>query len=62
MYSSGEVKSCFVVNSNQGIFLNILGHALFNQYMSPVISKPSIETLRLMFQDNNGGVSGYESD
>jgi len=30
--------------------------------MAPVISKPSIETLRLMFQDNNVGVSGYESD
>ena len=50
-------------NTPQGILdNNPLGYALFNQYMAPVLSKPSKETLREMFQDNDGGVSGYESD
>ena len=41
---------------------NPLGYALFNNYMAPVLSKPSINTLRSMFQDNDGGVSGYVPD
>ena len=41
---------------------NPLGYALFNKYMNPVLSKPSIETLRSIFQDNDQGVSGYQSD
>ena len=41
---------------------NPLGYALFNNYMAPVLSKPSINTLRSMFQDNDGGESGYQSD
>jgi hypothetical protein len=41
---------------------NPLGYALFNKYMNPVLSKPSMETLRSIFQDNDQGVSGYKSD
>ena len=41
---------------------NPLGYALFNKYYAPVISKPSIIALRTMFQDNDGGVSGYVED
>ena len=41
---------------------NPLGFDLFNNYMAPVLSKPSIITLRLMFQNNDQGESGYESD
>ena len=41
---------------------NPLGYALFNNYIAPVLSKPSIATLRLIFQDNDGGISGYVSD
>jgi uncharacterized protein (DUF779 family) len=40
---------------------NPLGYALFNTYFAPVLSKPNFETLRSMFQDNDGGVSGYVS-
>jgi hypothetical protein len=39
--------------------VNPLGYALFNTYFAPVLSKPNFETLRSMFQDNDGGVSGY---
>ena len=41
---------------------NPLGYALFNNYIAPVLSKPNIITLRSMFQDNNQGESGYQSD
>jgi hypothetical protein len=41
---------------------NPLGYNLFNTYYKPVISKPSIENLRLIFQDNDQGVSGYQAD
>jgi hypothetical protein len=41
---------------------NPLGYVLFNKYMNPVLSKPSIESLRSIFQDNDQGVSGYKSD
>jgi len=38
---------------------NPLGYALFNIYFSTVISKPSLATIRSIFQDNNAGASGY---
>ena len=38
---------------------NPLGFALFNEYFAPVLSKPDVETLRSMFQDNDQGLSGY---
>jgi hypothetical protein len=38
---------------------NLLGYTLFNDYFAPVLSKPSFTTLRTIFQDNDGGVSGY---
>ena len=38
---------------------NPLGYSLFNDYFAPVLSKSSIETLRLIFQDNDKGESGY---
>ncbi|MDE2644199.1 MAG: hypothetical protein OSB55_15805 [Verrucomicrobiota bacterium] len=41
---------------------NPLGFELFNTYYSPVISKPSVEALRFIFQDADKGVSGYEYD
>ena len=41
---------------------NPLGYALFNNYLNPVLSKPSLSDLRTIFQDNNMGVSGYEAD
>ena len=41
---------------------NPLGFALFNSYFKPVISRPNIATLRSMFQDNDGGESGYLAD
>jgi len=45
----------------EGIFENNpLGYALFETYFSPVISKPSISALRLIFQDGDQGVSGYQ--
>ena len=50
-------------NTPEGIQQNNpLGYALFNNYIAPVLSKPSIATLRLIFQDNDGGISGYVSD
>ena len=41
---------------------NPLGYALFNTYFAPVLSKPDFATLRSMFQDNDGGLSGYQPD
>ena len=41
---------------------NPLGYALFNAYFAPVLSKPDFTTLRSMFQDNDGGLSGYQPD
>jgi len=41
---------------------NPLGYAMFNNYMAPVASKPKIHIVRSMFQDNDGGVSGYVSN
>ena len=41
---------------------NPLGFALFNNYINPVLSKPSLTDLRTIFQDNDGGVFGYQSD
>ena len=41
---------------------NPLGYALFNSYIKPVLSKPSLTDLRTIFKDNDGGVSGYQSD
>ena len=41
---------------------NPLGYALFNNYMAPVLSKPNVNILRSMFQDNDEGVSGYVPD
>jgi hypothetical protein len=41
---------------------NILGYNLFNSYFAPVLTKPSFVTLRNIFQDNGGGVSGYFAD
>ena len=50
-------------NTPEGIQqYNPLGYALFNNYIAPVLSKPNIITLRSMFQDNNQGESGYQSD
>ena len=41
---------------------NPLGYALFNKYFAPVLSKPDVATLRSMFQNNDGGLSGYVAD
>ena len=41
---------------------NPLGYELFNNYISPVLSKPDLSQLRSMFQDNDGGQSGYVPD
>ena len=41
---------------------NPLGYALFNTYFAPVLSKPDFTTLRSMFQDNDGGLSGYQPE
>ena len=41
---------------------NPLGYALFNNYIAPVLSKPSVNTLRSMFQNNDEGESGYVPD
>ena len=41
---------------------NPLGYALFNAYLKPVLSKPSLSSLRSIFQDNDGGSSGYQAD
>ena len=41
---------------------NPLGYELYNAYFKPVISIPSKEILRAIFQDNDQGESGYTSD
>jgi len=41
---------------------NPLGYELYNTYFKPVISKPSKETLREIFKDNDQGDSGYVPD
>ncbi len=41
---------------------NILGYTLFNDYFTPVLTKPSFTTLRNIFQNNGGGSSGYVAD
>jgi len=41
---------------------NPLGYELYNAYFKPVISVPSKETLRAIFQDNDQGDSGYVPD
>ena len=41
---------------------NISGYTLFNNYFAPVLTKPSFTTLRNIFQNNGGGVSGYFAD
>ena len=51
------------VRTPEGIQLNNpLGYELYNKYFKPVISKPSKEVLRSMFQDNDQGESGYIPD
>ncbi|MDA7764341.1 hypothetical protein N8931_00455 [Flavobacteriaceae bacterium] len=41
---------------------NPLGYELYNAYFKPVISIPSKQILRAIFQDNDQGESGYTSD
>ena len=41
---------------------NPLGYALYNTYFAPVVSIPSKEVLRSIFQDNDQGESGYTPD
>jgi len=41
---------------------NPLGYELYNAYFKPVISIPSKEILRAIFQDNDQGESGYIPD
>ena len=47
---------------------NPLGYALHNSYIAPVISKPTLVTIRSIFQDGDvgnpalGGASGYVAD
>ena len=41
---------------------NPLGYELYNSYFKPVISKPSKEILRTIFQDNDQGDSRYTQD
>jgi hypothetical protein len=38
---------------------NPLGHALFEKYFAPVLSKPNFATLNSIFQDNDQGEAGY---
>ena len=53
----------FSANTPAGVLAeNPLGYALFNTYFAPVLSKPDFTTLRSMFQDNDGGLSGYQPD
>ena len=54
------------VNTSAGITLNLpLGLALYNTYIAPVISKPSLATIRSIYQDGDigdptiAGASGY---
>ena len=65
LWDGGSLEPEWSNNANtpEGIQQNNpLGYALFNNYIAPVLSKPSIVTLRLMFQDNSGGESGYVPD
>jgi hypothetical protein len=39
---------------------NPLGHKIFEDHLSKVISKPSITSLESIFQDGDTGVSGYQ--
>ena len=41
---------------------NPLGFKLYQKYLSKVISKPSESALESIYQDNNGGTSGYSPD
>jgi hypothetical protein len=41
---------------------NPLGHALFNTYFAPVLSKPNFTTIESIFGENDTGVSGYVAD
>lgn len=41
---------------------NPLGHKLYKKYLSKIISKPSEIDLEGIYQDNNGGMSGYIPD
>ena len=41
---------------------NPLGYALFNKYIEPVLSRPNPSDLRTIYQDDDGGISGYQSD
>ena len=60
------------VKTPAGIQVNLpLGYALFNTYIAPVISKPSLTTIRSIYGDGNtpaqddpalAGVSGYTAD
>ena len=60
------------VKTSAGIQANLpLGYALYNSYIAPVISKPSLATIRSIFQDGNtpaqdnpalAGASGYVVD
>jgi hypothetical protein len=60
------------VKTPAGIQANLpLGYALYNTYIAPVISKPSLATIRNIFQDGNtpaqddpslAGASGYIVD
>jgi uncharacterized repeat protein (TIGR02543 family) len=65
LWEGGSLEPEWSDNANtpEGIQQNNpLGFALFNNYIAPVLSKPSIASLRLIFQDNDGGVSGYVPD
>lgn len=42
--------------------LNPLGFSIFNSYIKPILSKPSLSALRSIFQDNDSGISGYQAD
>ena len=41
---------------------NPLGHFLYENYIKKVIAKPNEQTLELIFQDNNKGISSYITD
>ena len=41
---------------------NPLGHKLYKKYLTKIISRPSESALENMYQDNNGGISGYIPD
>jgi hypothetical protein len=41
---------------------NPLGHKLYEKYLSKIISRPSESALESIYQDSNGGVSGYIPD